>query len=297
MTQKKSGLGRGLGALLDTSHITNSGSNYTNEEKVIDAGNTIELPIDQINANPNQPRKEFNQELLDELAQSIKSLGIIQPITVRKIKDGSYQVISGERRFRASKQIGLEKIPVFIREAEDHQILELALVENIQRENLNPLEIAISYKRLIEECEHSIEQVSEIVGKKRTTVTNYLRLLKLPIEIQFVLRDDKISMGHARAIINLPNEEDQLLIVNDILEKQLSVRQVEDIVRKIQNPTQTLSKPKAVIPYKYQKLNQEIKNKYHTTAEIQRGKNGKGVLKLHFSNDEILDTILEHLLK
>lgn len=297
MNAKKSGLGRGLGALLDTSYTEKSGSNYGSEETKSTMGSVFELPLSHINPNPNQPRKEFDQEAIEELANSIKSLGIIQPITVRKISNNNYQLISGERRFRAAKLAGLENIPVYIREADDNVVLELALVENIQRENLNPLEIAISFKRLIEECDLTVEKLSENVGKKRTTVTNYLRLLKLPIEVQLALRDNKISMGHARAIINLTNEEDQALIVNDIIEKQLSVRQVEEIVRKIQNPTSTTIKVKPSIPYKYQKYNNDIRQKFHTAVEIQRNKNGKGVIKLHFNDDEMLDSIIEHLIK
>lgn len=296
MNAKKSGLGRGLGALLDTSYTEKSGSNYGKEEQS-DKGSVFELALNQIFPNPNQPRKEFDQEALEELSTSIKSLGIIQPLTVRKISDNHYELISGERRYRAAKLAGIQTLPVYIREADDNTVLELALVENIQRENLNPIEISITFKRLVEECEIPVEKISETVGKTRSTVSNYLRLLKLPYEVQLALRDNKISMGHARAIINLPNEEDQLLIVKDIIERQLSVRQVEDIVRKIQNPLAEKVKVKAVLPYKYQKYNNDIRQKFHTSVDIQRNKTGKGFIKVYFNDDDTLDSIIEHLVK
>ena len=224
---KKNALGRGLGALIKQAE-TEISENRANATDNID--------VEKIEANPFQPRTNFDQESLEELATSIKQLGIIQPITVREIDGGRYQIISGERRYRASLIAGLTDIPAYIRHADDNNMLELALVENIQREDLDAIEVAISYQRLIDECQLTQENVSERVGKKRSTIANYLRLLKLPAEIQLAIRQGQISMGHARALINVEQPEHQLKLLQDIVENELSVRQIEVAVRQINHP-------------------------------------------------------------
>ena len=224
---KKSALGKGLGALIKQSETENV-------ENPVNA--TDKIDIQKIEVNPFQPRTNFDQEALEELAVSIRQLGIIQPITVREIDGGKYQIISGERRYRASQMAGLKEIPAFIRHADDGDMLELALVENIQREDLDAIEVAISYQRLIDECQLTQENVSERVGKKRSTIANYLRLLKLPAEVQLAIRQRTISMGHARALINIEQEEQQIQILKEVLENGLSVRQVEQAVRQINQP-------------------------------------------------------------
>ena len=227
---KKSALGRGLGALIKQSET---------DIPERQAYSTDKIEISNIEANPYQPRTNFDQESLEELASSISQLGIIQPITVREIDNGKYQIISGERRYRASLMAGLTEIPAYIRHADDNNMLELALVENIQREDLDAIEIAISYQRLIDECQLTQENVSERVGKKRSTIANYLRLLKLPAEIQLAIRQGQISMGHARAIVNIEQTDHQLQLFNNIIENGLSVRQVETTVRQINHPEET----------------------------------------------------------
>ena len=224
---KKSALGKGLGALIKQSETLIS----ENQANVTD-----NIDINKIDVNPYQPRIGFDQETLEELAASIKQLGIIQPITVREIDDGRYQIISGERRYRASLIAGMTEIPAYIRHADDSNMLAMALVENIQREDLNAIEVAISYQRLIDECKLTQENVSEQVGKKRSTIANYLRLLKLPAEIQLAIKQKQISMGHARALVNIEQPENQLQLLHDILEDELSVRQVEIAVRQINHP-------------------------------------------------------------
>ena len=229
MAEKKRGLGRGLSALLKNPETDITSKEDINESKV--AGSVNEIAIAQIEVNPFQPRIEFDQEGLQELAASIQQLGIIQPLTIRKLGYDKYQLISGERRLRASQLAGLEKVPAYIRIANDQEMLEMALVENIQREHLNAIEVALSYKRLMEECKLTQERMSERVGKKRSTIANYLRLLKLPAEIQVGLRDGKISMGHARALVNVSNSETQLNIFHDAVANGFSVRDVEQIVK------------------------------------------------------------------
>ena len=227
MAKQKNALGKGLGALIKQSETDFSGRQSHSSDKI---------SVESIELNPYQPRTTFDQESLEELASSIRQLGIIQPITVRETDNGKYQIISGERRYRASMMAGLTEIPAYIRQADDNNMLELALVENIQREDLDAIEIAISYQRLIDECQLTQENVSERVGKKRSTIANYLRLLKLPAEIQSAIKQGQISMGHARALVNVEQEEQQLLLFQDIIENSLSVRQVEKTVRQINHP-------------------------------------------------------------
>src|SRR6185295_16660346 len=225
---KKKGLGRGLSALLSDTPETER-----LEEAPVASGTMNEISVSEIEVNPFQPRKYFDQETLRELADSIKIHGIIQPITVRKLARNQYQLISGERRFQADRLSGLKTIPAYIRSADDQQMLEMSLIENIQRENLNPIEIALSYQRLLTECNIKQDELGERVGKNRSTVTNYLRLLKLPPDIQIALRDNKLSMGHARAIINVENPDVQLMIFKKTVKEDLSVRQVEELARSL----------------------------------------------------------------
>ncbi|MBP7715646.1 MAG: ParB/RepB/Spo0J family partition protein [Bacteroidia bacterium] len=287
MSQKKSGLGKGLSALLDNSVSVNE---FKEIGTVAPNAQITSLPVDRIEANPFQPRNEFKEEELLNLADSIRVHGLIQPITVRKLSADKYQIISGERRFRAAQLVGLTNVPVFIRLANDQSMLEMALVENIQRENLNAIEIAISYKRLIDECKLTQEDLGLRVGKDRTTVTNYLRLLKLPPQIQTALRDDKISMGHARAIISISDPVMQLKIFNEILENDLSVRSVEDIVRgssKNEKKQPSISE-KFIKGIEYKHIQKRLEDKFETKIEVKHRKNGSGqIMFTYFSTDDL----------
>jgi len=287
--QKKRALGRGLNALLGDSEILN----YGNDSLVAAIPN---IPIEKIEANPYQPRTDFEEQALNELAASIKQQGIIQPITVRKLENENYQLISGERRLRASKMAGLTEIPAYVREVEDNDMLELALVENIQRENLNSIEVALSYQRLIEECDFTQDALSDKVGKSRSNITNYLRLLKLPPEIQIAIRDNKISMGHARAIINIGNEKNQSDIFHQIIEKELSVRQVEELVRNLseKNQQKPISK-KLEISEEVEAWKKLIATKTNSKVNIKISPTGKGTISITFKNSEHLSNILKNI--
>lgn len=295
-TNRRNALGKGLGALLQ-----NADTDVTSSPKSGDTPTSVgaisEIPVAYIEANPFQPRTHFEKIALAELAESIKVHGIIQPVTVRKIGYDKYQLISGERRFRASQISGLTQIPAYIRIANDQAMLEMALVENIQRENLDAIEVAISYKRLIDECNLTQESLSQKVGKQRSTVANYLRLLKLPIEIQLGIRENKISMGHARAIVNLDQEETQLAIYNQILAEDLSVRAVEDIARWQNKKPDVVTKNKKsatiVLPEKLKKVNESIKLAYGPKAELRRLASGKGKIIIPFTSDDDLERILK----
>jgi ParB family chromosome partitioning protein len=301
MTKKRGSLGRGLSAILGNTSIgTTAQAKQENTSVVV---KTHEILLIEIETNPFQPRTEFKQEKLHELASSIEQLGIIQPITVRKLKDNKYQLISGERRFRASKIAGLDKIPAFVRIANDQEMLEMALVENIQRENLNPIEIALSYQRLIEEVKLTQEQCSERVGKNRSTVTNFLRLLKLPSEIQKGLSDGKISTGHGRALITLKNKVSQLNIFHDIVANGYSVREVEQLVKDfVDNDYKRTSKNKVTntpqpLPFQHQKMMHDLSRNLEKEVELKRNKKGKGKLIIPFNNDEDLAKIFEFINK
>lgn len=304
-TPKKQALGRGLGALLTDSQRSSGAASSTVERNLLrtsvptTAGPMGEIPLDQIETNPFQPRTHFDQEALDELADSIKTQGIIQPITVRKLSSDKYQLISGERRFQASKLAGLERIPAYIRTANDQQMLEMALIENIQRENLNAIEIALSYQRLLSECALKQEQLGERVGKKRTTVNNYLRLLKLPPDIQIALRDNKISMGHARAIINIEDASRQLYIFNKIIKDGLSVRNVEQLVRDLttgQNgPKKEAEKLNPEKSREYQQLQYKLSSHFGTKVNVRTDEKDRGEIKIPFVSTEDLNRILELL--
>jgi hypothetical protein len=286
---KRSALGRGLGAL-----ITDAAEDPKQRPEAVAA--IQELRLEDIRPNPFQPRTEFDEEALNELAASIKSIGIVQPITVRAIEEGKYEIIAGERRFRASKIAGAETIPAYIRKTEDESLLELALIENIQREDLNAIEVAISYQRLLDECKLTQDGLSERVGKKRTTITNYLRLLKLPAPIQLAIRDKKISMGHARAIIGIEDPETQFMIFEQILKYDFSVRKVEESVRELANPKtegeeRTLSRKKTEIG-DYIALQKHLAQRFNTKVELKRNETGKGKIVISFKSDDELEKII-----
>jgi ParB family chromosome partitioning protein len=307
---KKPALGRGLSALLENaSKSVKDGAPVKSavDTDVADlpevipaaevgnvAGPISVLRISQIEANPFQPRQEFDPTALRELSQSIKELGLIQPITVRKVSAQKYQIISGERRFRASQMAGLEEVPVYVRTANDQNMLELALVENIQRENLNAIEVAISYKRLMHECSLTTEKLAERVGKDRTTVTNYVRLLKLPPEIQIGIIEKRISMGHARALINCEPEAKQLKIYKLILEKDLSVRKVEELAKEDDAP-KLFKTEKIVLPLEFQKMQADLRLKFGKKAKLARNEHGIGKLEIPFATDDDLVRIIDML--
>ena len=297
MAKKKRALGKGLSALLknpDTDITTNESIANTNQV----VGSVSEIKIEQIEVNPFQPRTDFDQDALQELAISIKELGIIQPLTVRKLGYDKFQLISGERRFRASQLAGLKTVPVYIRIANDQAMLEMALVENIQREQLNPVEIALSYQRLIEECKLTQEKMSERVGKKRSTITNYLRLLKLPAEILAALRDESISMGHARALVNVKNQDTQINIFRDALNYGFTVREIEQVVKDFGDSsyTKTSRKRSKTLPsFEYQKLANDISNKIGKDVKLKVSKSGKGKIEIPFNSNDDLHQIISHL--
>ena len=278
----KQPLGRGLSALLNDSNDDIKTVKDKNADQII--GNVIELPIDQIKVNPYQPRTNFENEKILELAKSIEELGIIQPITVRKIGFKLFEIISGERRFRAISSLKIKSIPSFIRIANDQQSLEMALVENIQRENLDPIEIALCYKRLIDEVMLTQEQMSTRVGKKRSTISNYLRLLRLDPIIQTGIRDGFISMGHGRTLVNIENREDQLNIYEKILTKSLSVRDTEKLTNRTKNPTEKSKTQKKWLkePFKSSLVN--LKKGYNSEVKIKLNGNEKGLIIIPFNN-------------
>lgn len=286
---KKQALGRGLSALLKDPENDIQSVSDKNADKVI--GSVVELEIDSIEVNPFQPRSNFNDEALEELASSIRELGIIQPITVRKLEFDKYQLVSGERRFRASKLVGLTTIPAYIRIANDQESLEMALVENIQRQDLDPIEIALSYQRLIDEISVTQEKLSDRVGKKRSTITNYLRLLKLHPIIQTGMRDGFISMGHGRALINIEKKKDQIDIYEKVVSDSLSVRETERLVKAYQNSKNGIPTDKKTITSKENpgyitKGMEAIKEHLSTKVDINTSSNGKGKIVIPFHSKE-----------
>ncbi|NOR88303.1 MAG: ParB/RepB/Spo0J family partition protein [Bacteroidales bacterium] len=287
---KKRALGRGLDAILSSPDTDITSSDISGNYVV---GAVAELDLTKIEANPFQPRSEFEELALDELATSIKKQGIIQPITVRKLGFDKYQLISGERRYRASKLAGLKTIPAYIRVANDEQMLEMALVENIQRENLNAIEIGISYQRLIDECEITQDELSKRVGKNRSTITNYIRLLKLPAELQIALRSNQISMGHARALINIENTSAQLKILEKIIINRLSVREVEKLVKDLLNP---LAKLKGKMSSTHSPILVEYSDRIagilDSKVVVKANQDGKGKLQIDFSSEDELYRIM-----
>lgn len=288
---RKQALGRGLSALLKDPANDIKSVEDKNADKVV--GSIVELDLGSIEVNPFQPRTSFNEDSLRELASSIKELGVIQPITVRKLDFNKYQLVSGERRYRASKLVGLETIPAYIRIANDQESLEMALVENIQRQDLDPIEIALSYQRLIEEISVTQEELSDRVGKNRSTIANYLRLLRLDPIIQTGMRDGFISMGHGRALINVDDLSDQLDIYEKILGQNLSVRETESLVREYKNPKQNSVPQKAIAPPFVSKAKKELTDFFETKVDVKITKSGKGSLVVPFKNQEDFDRILK----
>ena len=289
---QKKALGRGLSAQLKDPENDITSAEDENANKVV--GNIVELELDAIEVNPFQPRSSFSDEALDELASSIKELGVIQPITVRKLDFNKFQLVSGERRFRASKIAGLETIPAFVRIANDQETLEMALVENIQRQDLDPIEIALSYQRLIDEVQLTQESLSERVGKKRSTIANYLRLLRLDPIIQTGMRDGLLSMGHGRALVNIEDHEYQLEIYERIIKNKLSVRATEKLIQEYKEP-KTKSKKEDQLTHDQKRALKDIKESLGADISIRSTKKGNGKIIIPFSSEEDLKR-LEHLL-
>ena len=298
MKKNRGSLGKGLAAILGSSVSANNdqSQNISNDSNQLNK--VQEIFISNISLNPFQPRKNFEIEKLNELSISIEQLGIIQPITVRKLKDKKYQLISGERRLRASKIAGIKKIPAYIRIANDQQMLEMALVENIQRENLNPIEIALSYKRLIDEVKLTQEQCSEKVGKNRSTITNFLRLLNLPEVIQKSLKDKTISNGHARALLSVKDEESQINLFNDILQFGYSVRDVEQIAKEFSDSVYkqiSTNKKTNLKSFSSQKLEFDLTNFLNTKIQIKQNNSGKGSVVIYFKDNDDLKRIIKQI--
>jgi len=300
---KRNALGKGLGALLSDNDIVNPKS--TGLPPIVSKNNSIDsIDINLIETNPYQPRDTFETEALKELAASIKAQGIIQPLTVRKLANNAYQLISGERRLRASKLAGLTEVPVYIRAANDQEMLEMALIENIQRENLNAIEVAISFQRMLDECSLKQEELGDRVGKNRSTVTNYLRLLKLPPVIQAALRDSKISMGHARAMISMDSIDKQLYAFEEVLKNDLSVRKLEDLVRSMsdKNAVKLADKTKSpadkaaqAFSSEYQRIQSDLAAKFDAKVSLKADKSGSGSIQIPFISTDDLNRILEML--
>ncbi len=286
--KKYPALGRGLDALISTSEVHTDGSSTINE-----------IELDKITPNPNQPRRDFDPESLGELAGSIAEIGIVQPITLRKMEDGTFQIIAGERRWRASKLAGLRTIPAYIRTADDENVMEMALIENIQREDLNSVEIALAYQHLIEQYNLTQEKLSERIGKNRTTITNYLRLLRLPATIQMALQNKEIDMGHARALLALDNPALQLKLFQQITKEKLSVRKVEEMVKALTEGESVRSGGKKItpkgarLPEEYNILKQSLSKFFQTRVQLTCSDKGKGKISIPFANEEELERIIE----
>ncbi|MBQ8466731.1 MAG: ParB/RepB/Spo0J family partition protein [Prevotella sp.] len=283
------GNGRGLDALIDTTDVKTQGSS-----------NLSEIPIEQIEPNPDQPRREFDPTAMAELAASIQNMGIIAPITLRQVSPDRYQIIAGERRWRASQMAGLASIPAYIRTADDESVMELALVENIQREDLNAIEIALAYEHLAESSGMTQEKISERVGKSRTAVTNYMRLLKLPAQIQMALKNREIDMGHARALLSLESPSMQLKLFNDVLKNQYSVRKVEEMVQMLKNGEDVaVAKKKitakATLPREFNDMKDRLSRRLDAKVTLTTSPNGKGKLSIPFANQDELRRIFEAL--
>ena len=286
MAMKRSALGRGLDSLISMDDIQTSGSSAINE-----------IDIDKISPNPDQPRTSFDEEALEELAMSIRELGIIQPLTLRSVGDNAYQIISGERRYRAAKLAGLDSVPAYVRTANDSELTEMALIENIQREDLNAIEIALTFKKLIEQYKLTQERLSERIGKKRATIANFLRLLKLPAEVQLGLRDRRLDMGHARAILAIDNPAVQLKVYNEILKKGLSVRQVEELVKNYRNADNEAGQRDAVTVKKlnnkdYDILKKHLSSTFRTPVKLTCDASGKGKITFPFKSEDELEKLI-----
>ncbi|WP_207510840.1 ParB/RepB/Spo0J family partition protein [Longitalea luteola] len=296
--QNKDALGKGIRSLLQNidSDLKNAAGNLKKDvaETVVSISR---IPIDQIEPNPRQPRHDFDEQALQELADSIKLHDIVQPVTVSQLTAGKYRLISGERRWRASKIAGLKDVPAYIRQANDQELLELALLENLQREDLNAVEIALSYKRMMEELNYTQEQVAERMGKERSTVANYIRLLKLPPDIQVAVRKNEISMGHARALINVDTVDKQLFIYNEIRSRSLSVRQTEDLVRKMYKSGEAGVKEsvKPTLPPAYKKIEDNLATHFSTKVRLNHNKNGHGNISIEYYSIQELNKILDQI--
>lgn len=288
--KQRQALGRGLSALLNNPDNDILSANDNQASEVI--GNIVALPLDNIEENPYQPRTHFNEESLKELALSIKELGVIQPITVRKLEGNQFQLVSGERRFRAAKSIGLDSIPAYVRLANDQESLEMALVENIQREDLDPIEIALSYQRLIDEINLTQNQLSERVGKKRSTISNYIRLLKLDPVIQTGMRDGFLSMGHGRALINVEDPKEQLDLYEKVIGQKLSVRETENLVKNAKNK---VSRPVVHQPAYFETAAQEMEDILGSNVRVRMSAQGKGSITVAFSSQADLERILNRI--
>lgn len=282
--------GRGLDAILGNIDVESINDHTSDVTAAISS-----VAISDIEANPFQPRKEFDNEALEELAQSIREQGVITPITVRRMPDGKYQLIAGERRLRASQMAGLTELPAYIRIATDGQMMEMALVENIQRENLNAMEIALSYNALIEECRLTHEQLSQRVGKDRSTITNYLRLLNLPAETQLALSSGQISMAHARALINVEDPEEHLAILHDIINRHLSVHQTEQMIKAGRQDGRSHTSSKPELPTTHSAAQSQLRQVLQSDVEIKRSRRGKGTMVIHFNSDADFERIMKLL--
>lgn len=285
--KKYPALGRGLDALIQTEEVKTEGSSSISE-----------IPLDHIHPNPNQPRREFDAEALQELADSIREIGIIQPVTLRKMDDGTYEIIAGERRWRASQMAGLESVPAYIRTADDENMMEMALIENIQRQDLNAVEIALAYQHLLEQYELTQDRLSERVGKKRATITNYLRLLKLPATIQMALQNRELDMGHARALLSLDNPALQLKVFSEIKRNHLSVRKVEEMVKRltegetVTSGSQKLRPRKAQLSKEYATLRDSLSDYFQTRVQFTCSDKGKGKITIPFTGEAELERIV-----
>ena len=306
MSKQQRGLGKGLGALLggdpDLSQIRKP-VGYVNKEVVTESqpqqgtADIMRIPVDMIEPNPFQPRMSFDQESLEELAESIRTLGLIQPITVRRKTDGRYQIISGERRFRACQLAGMDMMPAYIRDTNDQGMLEMAIVENIQREDLDPIEVAMSYQRLIEECSLTQEQMAVRVGKKRASVTNYLRLLKLPAKIQHDLKVGLLSVGHAKVLLGVDDVLMQEYLCDLVIKEDMSVRQLEDKIRKMSEPKKAAQDPGQELPDEYFKVLEIVGKYFENNISLKRTSGGKGSMTIHFSSDDEVRRFLKAIEK
>lgn len=292
--QNKDALGKGIRSLLQSidSDLKNSAGSLK-PQAVEAATGVLRIPLENIETNPKQPRRDFDETALQELSQSIQLHDIIQPVTVSKLHGNKYRLISGERRLRAAKLAGLKDIPAYIRQANDQELLELALLENLQREDLNAMEIALSYKRMMEELSHTQEQVAERMGKDRSTVTNYIRLLKLPPDIQIAVRSGEISMGHARALINVDKIDQQLYIFDEIKTKGLSVRQTEALVRSLYKEKEAKKPTVPGLPDSYRKVQDKLASHFSTKVKLSHSKNGSGQITFDYYSLEELNKLLD----
>jgi ParB family chromosome partitioning protein len=294
--QNKDALGKGIRSLLQSidSDLKNT-AGQLKPQAVEAATSVLRLPLENIEANPKQPRRDFDEQSLQELAHSIKLHDIIQPVTVSKLHGNKYRLVSGERRLKAAKIAGLKDIPAYIRQANDQELLELALLENLQREDLNAMEVALSYKRMMEELNHTQEQVAERMGKDRSTVTNYIRLLKLPPDIQIAVRNGELSMGHARALVNVDTIDQQLYIFDEIKTKDLSVRQTENLVRALYKQKEGKKAPSSSIPDSFKKVEDKLASHFSTRVKLKHSKNGSGQITFDYYSLEELNKLLDQM--